>query len=72
MIALRRGLRTQVDERLREVDQPPEWVEDHRAKALGYLAGRAGFDSGAAGPRWLRGLTRRYGMRWSRRTGARW
>jgi broad specificity phosphatase PhoE len=44
VIALRRGLRTAVDARLREVDQPPEWVEDHRAKVLGYLAGRDGFD----------------------------
>lgn len=44
VIALRRGLRTAVDGRLREVDQPPEWVEDHRAKVLGYLAGRDGSD----------------------------
>jgi broad specificity phosphatase PhoE len=44
VIALRRGLRTAVDRRLREVDQPPGWVEDHRAKVLGYLAGRDGFD----------------------------
>lgn len=44
VIALRRGLRTEIDERLREVDQPPEWSDDYRTKALGYLAGRDGFD----------------------------
>jgi broad specificity phosphatase PhoE len=44
VIALRRGLRTEVDERLREVEQPPGWVDDYRAVALGYLAGRDGFD----------------------------
>ncbi|MEO9255418.1 MAG: histidine phosphatase family protein [Tepidiformaceae bacterium] len=43
VIALRRGLRTETDERLREVDQPPDWVDDYRAIALAYLAGSDGF-----------------------------
>jgi broad specificity phosphatase PhoE len=44
VIALRRGLQTQADPRLREVEQPPGWVEDYRSVALGYLAGQDGFD----------------------------
>ncbi len=40
VIALRRGLTTRVDQRVREVEQPAAWFEgDYRAVAAAYLAG---------------------------------
>lgn len=39
IIAMQRGLRTEVDEGFGEVDRPPEWAEDHRTLAADYLAG---------------------------------
>ena len=46
IIAMRRGLRVEVDEGFGEVDRPPEWAEDHRTLAAAYLAGteRAGWE----------------------------
>jgi broad specificity phosphatase PhoE len=37
VLALRRGLEVVADERLREVEQGPEWIEDYRAAAADYL-----------------------------------
>jgi broad specificity phosphatase PhoE len=39
IIAMRLGLRAEVDERFGEVDRPADWVEDHRALARTYLRG---------------------------------
>ena len=39
VIALRRGLRVATDDRLREADQPPEWIDDYRPVAASYVAG---------------------------------
>ncbi len=41
VIAMRRGLRVEVDDGFGEVDRPSEWVEDHRTLAAAYLAGAA-------------------------------
>lgn len=37
VLALRRGLELRADERLREVDQGPGWIDDYRAAAASYL-----------------------------------
>lgn len=46
IIALRRGLRVVEDARLREVDRPQEWLDDHRAAVRDYLrdGGRPGWE----------------------------
>lgn len=40
VIALRRGLRVQADERLREADQDTGWVDDYEDLAASYLRGQ--------------------------------
>lgn len=46
VLGLRRGLEVSVDDRLREVDRPDEWVEDYRDAVRDYLArgGRPGWE----------------------------
>ena len=47
VLALRRGLHVVEDERLREVEQGPEWIDDYRSAAADYLrAGSAGETAG--------------------------
>lgn len=41
IIAMRRGLRVEVDEGFGEVDRPTTWDGDYRAQAAAYLAGAA-------------------------------